>query len=651
MTNLTLCFCFNILLILLSSLLILILSVLLYFKTDINESLLEDISNNHNSKVIINFKYNDNCELEDRLISNGFFQGTTNGCKCENKLKSGSCETKDKYCYNVYRTSAFSLNKWRNKPVCLVRQNETYHTTVKYKELWKYSVPEGQECGEGLRSCGHLDSVKNVMCVDKFSACPVTKVSINDSGVLDDEELDNNTFDTTSNLELISNNTNEEGDESSTDNNTKNNSLNESTKRIKLDNDKYLVYSNESHFETDYAIPVEFKVFESKPCAFSNEYLRLNDGSYNLDDKTEYDYVNQCSNIYSKHLHENFNKPKLSVIGKVLEFIRKLYDFNNEEDYSSTINSIKISEKESKKSKDKSTKEEHKEEKDNKESNTNNSDTKENNNKISISPNKEENDDNKEEINSKESANNNTSSTSKTELTNKSSTFKGYHFDYRYKLLDIENKKVYYKDNNVLGIVQNLPNYPYKELSSIQMKLYSRSFIGIKKSCSSEFINPQIIDDFLIANERIYLKVLILISLTSLLLLITLITVCYYDKLLKYSIYLVLNFALIFGIYYLMNNHLVYSLDTKIYDCVDDLFAEVLGIIFENTNEIAMFMFKINVLIIILLSAFVIYTIVVGCLKRKGVVIFPNHGELEKLDENEFSRDREYRRVDGEDLY
>ena len=391
---------------------ILVLAGLLFLKTDINKLLLSDITDNYKSSMINDFKIDRKCKNDNFMLSNGYYQGTVNGCMCPFGLRRGSCDdSRDVMCYNVHQTNRVNFDKWRNNTLCIVRENEIYQASVSYSDLWELAVPKGQKCKKGYKECGYLDTTYNIMCIDSFSSCPITKVEFNSEPFFKNSTISKDKI-----------------------------------KSIKL-NDIYFVYTNEPEESSN--IPVEFKVYEKMKCAYPDEVYKDSKGVYKLDDYSDYFYVTRCSRTYSQRIHYN----------------------------------------------------------------------------QTLSP--KDND-----LDSK--------------LIEVESNFTGYRVDYRFDLIDEITKIDYFRDNKILTVVSELPKYPVKELEDININLFTRTYLGISKSCDSNLANPTLFNNFIEINEKVFLKVLVTISLSVGIFLFTFVTLCQYDSILKYSFLLALTLGLVF---------------------------------------------------------------------------------------------------------
>lgn len=116
----------------------------------------------------------------------GEFEGIIEGCSCiginsgllnrdaRNKVVLYECMSKmmSVSCKEVSYSESKSITKWRNKEANIKKYNETYY----YYLL--NSVKEGESCKENFKPCGLLDSLNQIMCINKDLHCPINDIKI-----------------------------------------------------------------------------------------------------------------------------------------------------------------------------------------------------------------------------------------------------------------------------------------------------------------------------------------------------------------------------------------------------------------------------------------------------------------------------------------
>ncbi len=406
------------------------LSVLIYYETSHPTYLIQDILNNHNTPLVYDFEEDENCPRERRLISNIFYPGTVPGCKCPNDLKLDICNKRDIYCYDVSKTYSKDLLFWKEKPICIKYGSIKENNFISYNKLWQNAVQYGQRCKEGFRKCGLLDTTNNVLCIRSNLPCPITKILVSDSL----PNSDNNLF-----------------------------------KFINIKNNTFFTFSNE---EINTQINIEFKAFEEHPCVFSNELYHSTNGIYLLEKAQINNLVTKCSDLTSQTTDKILNRER------------------------------------------------------------------------------------------------------------------SYEYDSRFNLIDSESKYYLYKDNTILPIIETLPGYPINGIKDISINLYSRSYIGVKRSCQESGITPQLIQSKLKKSNEIHFMALILIIISSILFITALVTIINYQSLDAFVLRLILVGIVTFGLYYFTNEYLFIHFTKSVYECLDDTFAEILGFIEEQNKQV-----------------------------------------------------------------
>lgn len=66
------------------------------------------------------------------------------------------------------------IKRWRNKQFYINSNKEKYT----YKYLAKNSVPYNEECKEGYKKCGLLDTMNNILCLENDEECPINDLII-----------------------------------------------------------------------------------------------------------------------------------------------------------------------------------------------------------------------------------------------------------------------------------------------------------------------------------------------------------------------------------------------------------------------------------------------------------------------------------------
>lgn len=126
---------------------------------------------------------------------NFLFGGTSSGCYCYDyfnmnnyTINSNSCtdegNRKWPICNDVSSLKGSSLNLWKGTRIV-----EFEYLNMTYKQLRLNSDPSGY-CNPDFKKCGVLDSLGNILCINKRDDCPVNKISFKDkTEIIDPSEF------------------------------------------------------------------------------------------------------------------------------------------------------------------------------------------------------------------------------------------------------------------------------------------------------------------------------------------------------------------------------------------------------------------------------------------------------------------------------
>lgn len=156
-----------------------------------NYNYIESIGKNWNQGPLISIdpakKY---CDVEESRLFNDFWPGTVNGCYCEDSilnlytggLSKGTCSNRrsrksnisySRYvnqCMDVLETPIVPYTFWGGNSFCGKRIPQSY--------LDLNVVEKPELCPLKTRSCGIVDSLKNYLCLNSDTPCPINKIVI-----------------------------------------------------------------------------------------------------------------------------------------------------------------------------------------------------------------------------------------------------------------------------------------------------------------------------------------------------------------------------------------------------------------------------------------------------------------------------------------
>lgn len=141
---------------------------------DLEFSFINDISNKSLSKEI---SYNESNSVDfifDR------WKGTVEGCgKIENNItnvyrleKGKKCQSGEEYLENIPH---IEINNYKG----FILSASTPGYTNYHRLLYDGSIiKENEKCPEGKKSCGYIDTLRNLLCIDEKSECPINYIKI-----------------------------------------------------------------------------------------------------------------------------------------------------------------------------------------------------------------------------------------------------------------------------------------------------------------------------------------------------------------------------------------------------------------------------------------------------------------------------------------
>ena len=170
-----------------------ILEIILFFKNYHHENI-NNIKNNFEIEAIFDLQVQEYCSVEYQPIKIDKWFGTKAGCevfyRSENifiwdnsYVKSGGCENvifkedDRERKMHIPPVQPVDITKWRGKQICSKRRTNP----LDYLTMLENSVKAGEECKEGYKKCGILDSMNNIVCMPNNDMCPINYIKVTDS--------------------------------------------------------------------------------------------------------------------------------------------------------------------------------------------------------------------------------------------------------------------------------------------------------------------------------------------------------------------------------------------------------------------------------------------------------------------------------------
>ena len=164
---------------------IMIISSKISYDAEISRSISDELIDNFESGFFMSFN---NSVVGASKVKFGKWQGTLRGCgimkdgvrqayileegiNCENGEYIEEIPSQDITSYKGLSLSASTKGKY-------------------YDLLYDGSIiKNGEKCPEGKKSCGYIDTLKNIYCIDKDAKCPISYIKIQSTPPTDNESL------------------------------------------------------------------------------------------------------------------------------------------------------------------------------------------------------------------------------------------------------------------------------------------------------------------------------------------------------------------------------------------------------------------------------------------------------------------------------
>ena len=156
------------------TLICLILTYNIKLNSEVATIISEEFMENFNTGYYLNFF---NCISNENIVSFDKWKGTIRGCASEkNKPKRVRVPKEDDYCdplteVTLDRIPPQPINKFKGL-IVYGKTKGNYHDLLFSDSV----VGKDEECPEGLKNCGYIDTVLNKLCFKKDKECPVNYI-------------------------------------------------------------------------------------------------------------------------------------------------------------------------------------------------------------------------------------------------------------------------------------------------------------------------------------------------------------------------------------------------------------------------------------------------------------------------------------------
>ena len=168
---------------------IIILSNIISYDGEISMSISDELIKNFNTGYFKSFRkcslptnFNPSKQSNDNLISFGTWQGTVKGCgitkdkniKEARILEEGeTCKSNEEFLEAIPSMEIYS---YKGIVICGETKGE-YYDLLNDGSI----VKQNEDCPEGKKSCGYIDTLKNKLCFDLNEDCPINYIRISDT--------------------------------------------------------------------------------------------------------------------------------------------------------------------------------------------------------------------------------------------------------------------------------------------------------------------------------------------------------------------------------------------------------------------------------------------------------------------------------------
>ena len=143
-------------------------------------TILKEIMNNLNSKLILSLTEKEKCSTDETELSLGKWDGASSGCFCsENDIIEYKCTSYNKRdgCKDVGPFSSLTYKKINSDYLCIKQSKETYLDLLKSDKI----ISKNSECPSNYVSCGIVDTFGNKLCAENKDNCPISMEYFNEN--------------------------------------------------------------------------------------------------------------------------------------------------------------------------------------------------------------------------------------------------------------------------------------------------------------------------------------------------------------------------------------------------------------------------------------------------------------------------------------
>lgn len=152
----------------------------IYKKYDFENNIIcSEIKNELNTVLITSFIERDSCLEDEKILILGQWDGTTEGCFCDNNIYKGKCSENDiiNNCEKLKAIQPINYAKINSKYICIKTTEKNYIDYIK-SGLLKFN-----DCPKDSQNCGIINNSGQNLCIGTKEKCPLKISDINSNAL------------------------------------------------------------------------------------------------------------------------------------------------------------------------------------------------------------------------------------------------------------------------------------------------------------------------------------------------------------------------------------------------------------------------------------------------------------------------------------
>lgn len=141
-----------------------------------NNKFISELEYTFKATLITEFSIKPNCSKDEEILTLGKWEGSVEGCDCDNIKTKGSCseDQKKKNCQTIPSKEPQEYKRINGNYICVKRSNDKYVDLVKNNQI----IDINAQCPEGYITCGIIDTKDRILCLKTQSKCPINSTYI-----------------------------------------------------------------------------------------------------------------------------------------------------------------------------------------------------------------------------------------------------------------------------------------------------------------------------------------------------------------------------------------------------------------------------------------------------------------------------------------